>query len=66
MSDRPLQKPLPLHTQHSRETDIHVRAVFELTISACERPQIHALDGATTGIGLSLSTILQFSQYLSN
>jgi hypothetical protein len=50
-----LQKPLPGHTQHSRETDIHVRAILELIISANERLQFHALDREATGIDLSLT-----------
>ena len=32
-------------------------AEFEFAIPASERPQTHALDGAATGIGISVSTL---------
>jgi hypothetical protein len=41
-------------TQHSQGTDIRAPAGFEPTTSAGERPQIHALDRAATGIGYQL------------
>jgi tRNA(Leu) C34 or U34 (ribose-2'-O)-methylase TrmL len=40
------------NTQHSQQTDIHAPAAFEPAIPASERPQILALNGAMTGIGL--------------
>jgi hypothetical protein len=46
------QRPLPINTQHSQQTNFHAPPVgFEPTISAGERPQTYALDRATTGTG---------------
>jgi hypothetical protein len=47
----PSQRTLPDITQYSQETDIYAPAGFEPTVPASERPQTHALDRATTGIG---------------
>jgi hypothetical protein len=48
----PSQRPLPDHAQHSRETDSHAPAGFELAIPASERLQTHAIDRTTTEIGI--------------
>jgi hypothetical protein len=40
--------------QHSQQTNIHVSARVEPTVSSNERPQSHALHPAATGIGLVL------------
>ena len=43
-------------TKHnSQHTDIYAPAGFEPTVPASERPQSHALDRVTTGIGQSLT-----------
>ena len=50
--DRLRRKDLYVYsTQQSQEKDIHNPAGFEIIIPANERPQIHALDRAATGIG---------------
>ena len=49
------QRPLPENTQHSKQTSMPP-AGFEPTISAGERPQTHAFDRATTGIGIHTYT----------
>jgi len=36
------QRPLPINTQHSQETDIMHPAGFERSIPVSEGPQIHA------------------------
>jgi hypothetical protein len=41
---------LTTHNNHKRQTSM-LPAGFEPAISACERPQTQALDGAATGIG---------------
>jgi hypothetical protein len=46
----PSQRPLPDNTWHSQQTPMPP-VEFEPSISASERPQTHALDGAATGIG---------------
>jgi hypothetical protein len=46
-----IQKLLSDNTQHSQETDIHVPAGLEPTVSAGERPQTHIFDRAAIGIG---------------
>jgi hypothetical protein len=50
-SDQPV--PGTCTRQHSQETVIHAPAGFVPAIPTSERPQTHALDRATTGIGLS-------------
>ena len=44
------QRPLPDNTQHSQQTSMP-SVGFEPTISAGERPQTYALDGAASGTG---------------
>ena len=46
------QKLLPDNTQHSQQINFHAPVIFELTISAGERPQTYALDRAATRTGL--------------
>jgi hypothetical protein len=44
------QRPLPDDKQNSQETDNHVPGGIKTQNSSSERPQIHALDRATTGM----------------
>jgi len=44
---------LTTHNTHNRQTSMPP-VEFEPTISACERPQTHALDRAATGTGLQI------------
>ena len=56
-SDQLVQRPLPLKTQHSQQTNFHAPPPpggFEPTISAGEWPHTYALDCAATGTGQTL------------
>jgi hypothetical protein len=60
----PTQRDLYLTTHNPLKRQTTMPQVgFETTISASERPQTHALDGAATGTG-SLSLSLSLSIYI--
>ena len=50
------------HNTRKRQTPL-LPPGFETTIPACERPQIHALDRAATGIGNILNFSISYTEH---
>jgi hypothetical protein len=68
MGDQPVTRPLPAHraaqTQNKRTHPSMLKVGFELTIPVLERTKIvHALDRATTVIGLLRTYCNKFIAY---
>ena len=57
-------RPLPDNTQHSRQTDMPPVG-FQPTISAGQRPQTDAFDGAATGTSLFIVTDYKTHIYIN-
>jgi hypothetical protein len=55
-----VQRPLPDNTQHSQQKTPTPPAGVKPTLPASERLQTHALDSATTGIGIHILCVSIF------
>jgi len=51
------QRPLPHDTKHSKQTDIHAPGGIRTHNLKRKRPQMHALDGVATVIGILIICI---------